>query len=236
MDQTVKFIVCKWGTKYGPEYVNRLFRTIKATYSGPFEFYCFTDNSREVECKTFPIEMLPHFNSNVFTACKLDLFNKIPFKGPYCFLDLDVLVLKDLKPYFDEYGFREPRMIYNYWTDVNRIYKSYYTGDCYVNSSFVTWDGNQLKWMYDRFVENKEVISYRFKTLDKFIFYSSRKDMKYHPRGVAYAYSFGAEYPNDLEPYIMRDQYVAIFNTSHKKGVELHDADGWAKDVWTRYD
>ncbi len=34
----------------------------------------------------------------------------------------------------------------------------------------------------------------------------------------------------------LRDQYVAIFNTSHKKGVELHDADGWARDVWTRHD
>ena len=80
------------------------------------------------------------------------------------------------------------------------------------------------------------MIAYRFKTLDKFIYYSSRKEMKYHPRGVAYAYSFGAEFPMDLEPYKFRDYYVAIFNTSHKKGVELHDAEGWARDVWTRND
>lgn len=181
--------------------------------------------------------MLPLFKSNVFTSCKLDLFNKLPFKGPYCFLDLDVLILRDLKPYFDRYKFAEPRMIYNYWTEMERIYKSYYTGDCYVNSSFVTWDGDQLKWLHKKFIENQEVTAFRFKTLDKFIFYSSRKQMKYHPLGVAYAYSFGANYPDDLEPYKQRDDYyISIFNTSHKKGVELHDANGWARDVWTRYD
>lgn len=237
MKETVKFITLKWGTKYGPEYVNRLHDAIKNTYSGPFEFYCFTDNSRGLKCRTYPIEMLPHFKSNVFTVCKLDLFNKMPMVGPYVLLDLDLLVLRDLKPYFDEYQFREPRMIYNYWTDPERIYRSYYTGDCYVNSSFVTWTGDQLKWMHDKFVENKEVVGFRFKTFDKFIFYSSRKEIGYHPRKTVYAYSFGAEYPEDRDIYKYRpDYYISIFNTSHKQGIELHEAGGWARDKWTQYD
>ena len=237
MNQVVKFITLKWGTKYGPEYVNRLYRTIKNTYSGPFEFYCFTDNSKGIECRTYPIEMLPHFRSSIFTVCKLDLFNKVPFKGPYVLLDLDVLVQKDLKPYFDQYNFSEPRLIFNHWTDPGRVYRSYFTSDCYVNSSFVTWDGDQFKWVYDKFIENKKIISYKFKSFDKFLYYSSRKQLKFHPRKIVYTYSFGAEAPNDIEKYRYRPEYyISLFNTSHNAGVELHDTNDWAKQMWTKYD
>ena len=38
-------IVCvKWGTKYGPEYVNVLRAMIKRNLSLPHRFICFTDN------------------------------------------------------------------------------------------------------------------------------------------------------------------------------------------------
>lgn len=235
----VKFITLKWGNKYGPEYVNRLYRTIKNIYSDKFEFYCFTDNPDGVECNTIDIKTLPLFSSNVFTAVKLDLFNGLPFEGPYVLLDLDILILKDLKPYFDQYKFVEPRMIYNYWQDQERIYRSYFSSDCFVNSSFITWNGDQMKWLREKFLRCQDVMSYKFRSLDKFIFYSSRHQMRYHPPKTVYAYSFGAEYYNDKEPELYReDYYISLFNTSHKipKGVELHNAKGWARDRWLKYD
>jgi len=228
----VKFITLKWGTKYGPEYVNRLYNSIKKTYSGPFEFYCFTDDSEGLLCSTIDIATLPNHGSKVFTAAKLDLFNGLPFKGPYVLLDLDILILKDLRPYFDEYQFSEPRFIKCRWQPPERIYESYYRGDCYVNSSFVTWDGDQLSWVRDRLEKIKDVVMYKIPSFDKFLFYTSRKQLTFHPDSIVYAYSFGSVWP-DVEPSVYRPEYfISIFNTSHKSGVELDEAEGWARDMW----
>ena len=220
----VKFITLKWGTKYGPEYVNRLYKSIKKTYSGPFEFYCYTDDNTSIDndiiCKD--IRSLAHFDTNVFTLVKMDLFVNLPFEGPYVFLDLDILVLKDLKIYFDEYQFKEPRIGYCYWTDPERIYNSYHKGDCYVNSSFLTWDNNQFSYICETYEKNKNIINYKFRSFDKFLFYFCK--LNYHPKGIMYSYNFGAEYPDNIEKQkFLEDHYITIFNTSNERGTELHD-------------
>jgi hypothetical protein len=232
----VKFITLKWGTKYGPEYVNRLYNSIKKTYSGSFEFYCFTDNPDDLSCKTIDINTLPNHGSKVFTAVKLDLFNGLPFEGPYVLLDLDILILRDLKQYFDEYEFSEPRFIKCSWQPPERIYESYYKGDCYVNSSFVTWTGDQLTWVQSRLEEVKEVVLHKIPSFDKFLFYTSRKRLTFHPDSIVYGYSFGTVWP-DTEPDLYRPNYfIALFHTSHRQGIELHQAEGWAKDLWISYE
>lgn len=234
---SVKFITLKWGTKYGAEYVNRLYRTIKNTYTGNFDFYCFTDIPYNLECKTIPISTLSSYKSSVFTAGKLDLFDSLPFEGPYVLLDLDILIQKDLYSYFKDYNFNEPRFIYNYWSDNRRLYRSYFTGDCFINSSFVTWNGDQLKWLKDKFYNNLNIATHKFKSLDKFIFYSSRHLLNYHPEKIIYNYSDGANFKKDFKQDSYRPEYyICLFNTSHKAGTELHDADGWAKDLWVKYD
>lgn len=236
MDGVVKFITLKWGTKYGPEYVNRLHNSIKKTYTGPFEFYCFTDDPTGVQCSTIDISTLPNHGSKVFTAAKLDLFNGLPFEGPYVLLDLDILIMRDLREYFDEYGFVEPRFIKCSWQPPERIYESYYRGDCYVNSSFVTWSGDQLKWVPEKMERLKDIASFKLPSFDKFLFYTSRKQLTFHPNNIVYAYSFGSVWP-DEEPYLHRpDYFIAIFNTSHNLGKELDEADGWARDMWLSYE
>ena len=41
-----RHVICmKWGTKYGPEYVNRLYAMVRRHLSGPFNFVCLTDNA-----------------------------------------------------------------------------------------------------------------------------------------------------------------------------------------------
>ena len=56
-----RHILCmKWGTKYGPDYVNRLYAMVRRHLSGEFNFVCLTDDSQgirsEVQC--FPIPPL----------------------------------------------------------------------------------------------------------------------------------------------------------------------------------
>lgn len=237
LTRTVKFLTLKWGRKYGPEYVNRLYNNIKNTYSGPFEFWCFTDNPTGIEkgVKLASINDLPHFDTEreVFTIVKVDLFKHLPFEGPYVFLDLDVLILRDLKEYFDTFNFSEPRYIENHWAPRERELESFHIGDCFVNSSFLVWDGDQYEWLYDIYEKNQRLVELKFKSFDKFVYYCALKNLKFHPKGISYTYSFGADYPNDVEPYKLRDDhFIVIFNTSHNQGIELHDAEGWARDLW----
>lgn len=53
----------KWGTKYGPEYVNRLYAMVRRHLSGDFRFVCLTDDSTgirsEVQCLPIPALDLP---------------------------------------------------------------------------------------------------------------------------------------------------------------------------------
>lgn len=235
----INFITLKWGTKYGPEYVNRLYNSIKKYYKKPFTFTCITDDPKDLLCDTKPLSMLSRENADtVFTSEKLQLYKTFN-KGKFCLLDLDILVINDLEKYFDEYDFCEPRIILNRWQDHSRIYKSFFSGDCFINSSFVTWKDNQLEWLYDDFLKFLPIIRYRYKTVDKFVFYRCFDKLKFHPEGLVYAYSFGAVNGKDMDLEKYRPEYsIVLFHTSHKKpkGIELHDAQGWAKDVWLSYD
>ena len=59
-----RHVICmKWGTKYGPEYVNRLYAMVRRHLSGDFRFVCLTDDSTgihsEVQCLPIPPLDLP---------------------------------------------------------------------------------------------------------------------------------------------------------------------------------
>ncbi len=56
---TQRHVLCmKWGTKYGPDYVNRLYAMVRRHLSGDFNFVCLTDDGRgiraEVQCLPIP--------------------------------------------------------------------------------------------------------------------------------------------------------------------------------------
>ena len=54
---SVNVITIKWGKRYGPEYVNRLYGSVKRNLSREFRFVCFTDDAEYIrpEVETYPI-------------------------------------------------------------------------------------------------------------------------------------------------------------------------------------
>lgn len=230
----VTFITFKWGTKYPSFYVNRLYNSIRKTYSGLFDFYCITDDPSGLICKTIDINKFKYHNSSTFCIIKLELFSStLGITGPKCYIDLDMLVLGDLAEYFDQYKFTEGRFIYNYWSDRERELYTFHRGECYMNSSLFTWNDGQLDFLFEFYEKNKQAIEYKYKSIDMMVYYCFRHLLKYHPRKIVYAYSFGADNPTDMDLYKYREDYkICMFNTSHGSGVELDQADGWAKDLW----
>lgn len=100
----------KWGTAYGPEYVNRLYAGVRRNVTGPLRFFCMTDDPTGLDAG---IEILPLAEEPFFPAMfaemrkhgyhgalrKLSLFRAgaVPgLSGPLLILDIDVVVTGSL--------------------------------------------------------------------------------------------------------------------------------------------
>ena len=105
-----RHIVCmKWGTKYGPEYVNRLYAMVRRHLHGDFNFVCLTDNANgirpEVQCLPIPpLDLpagIPERGWNKLASFSADLYG---LRGTALFLDVDVVVTGPLDEFFTHPG------------------------------------------------------------------------------------------------------------------------------------
>ncbi len=99
----------RWGSRYGPEYVARLFEGVSRHLSRPHQFVCLTDDPASVPegALAYP---LPEFDlpdgEQDLVWRKLSLFQSPLFdlSGQALFLDLDVVIVDSLDPLFDTPG------------------------------------------------------------------------------------------------------------------------------------
>ncbi|MEM1099419.1 MAG: glycosyl transferase [Planctomycetota bacterium] len=99
-------VVClKWGSRYSPDYVNRLRRGVTRHLKRPHRFVCFTDDSAGLDQD---IEVTPLDQITVDETLRNDIFLKVAMihsvsglEGPTLFLDLDVVILGGLDEFFD---------------------------------------------------------------------------------------------------------------------------------------
>lgn len=98
-------IICmKWGTKYGPEYVNNLYSMVARNLTLPFRFVCFTDNGEgvreEVEVMPLPEMDLPDGAERGWR--KLSTFKEdFPLDGKILFIDLDTVIVDNIDDFFN---------------------------------------------------------------------------------------------------------------------------------------
>jgi len=103
-------ILCmKWGTKYGPEYVNRLYAMVRRHLRGDFDFVCLTDRSdgvrAEVRCLPIPpLDLPPGIPERGWTKLTTFAADLHGLRGTALFLDLDVVIVDDITPFFEEPG------------------------------------------------------------------------------------------------------------------------------------
>lgn len=156
----VNILTLKWGTRYGPHYVNRLFRGIEKHLRRPFRFLCFTDDpaglNPGVESYPLPIAAfdLPE-NLNPSVWLKLALFEDDlagGLRGPSLFLDLDLLVVSNIDCLFD-YEPGKICIIHN-WIE---IYKQIFRSRPFLgNSSCVRFDSGTCQHVADQFRAEQE--------------------------------------------------------------------------------
>ena len=105
-----RHILCmKWGTKYGPEYVNRLYAMVHRHLSGDFRFVCLTDDSTgirsEVQCLPIPaLDLPPGIPERGWTKLATFSADLHGLRGTALFLDVDVVVTGSLDDFFTQPG------------------------------------------------------------------------------------------------------------------------------------
>jgi hypothetical protein len=147
-------IVClKFGTLYGPEYVNKLYNGVKRNTTIPFKFHCFTENSTDIN-PNIVIHDLPHNLPGHGWWQKLYMFSKdVELDGRVFFLDLDTLItgsLDDILQCKDEFVVLHDffRILYPNKKD------RFGLGKDAVGSAVMLWTAGQHTQIWDTFIEN----------------------------------------------------------------------------------
>ncbi|WP_136646400.1 hypothetical protein [Tabrizicola sp. YIM 78059] len=104
-----RFICClKYGTAFAADYVNVLYRAARAAMRGPFRFICLTDRVEGLapDVEAFPIPDVGLAPQDWFVGGvwpKLGIYDRHfhGLKGRIVFVDLDMVILRDLDAFFD---------------------------------------------------------------------------------------------------------------------------------------
>lgn len=144
-------VICvKFGTKYGPEFVNKLYDDIKNLTKSQFTFYCYTDDPTGIKDG---VNIIAPLGKPTLKGVwnKLRLFDpEMPFKGKTYFFDLDVKIQKD--PLIDWVDWSKLTIVESHWK-VGKLYNRLSNYDVKVNSSVMAWntEDEYIKDYWDHF-------------------------------------------------------------------------------------
>ncbi|AUC51754.1 glycosyl transferase [Sagittula sp. P11] len=115
MTQTANIMCIKWGTLFGPEYVNRLYSGVRRNMTRPVRFFCMTEHAEglhpDIEVLPLPVEPFAEPMAEALKVAnrqgamrKVSLFRPglVPdLEGPVLGFDLDVVVTGGLDGIYD---------------------------------------------------------------------------------------------------------------------------------------
>ena len=106
--RSVNVVCMKWGDRYGPEWVNRLYGMVARNTTWTIRFVCFTDDDRgirsEVECQPMPPVEFDRKLGKYWPKLGLMQAGLGGLEGMTLFLDLDLVILDNIDPLFEIEG------------------------------------------------------------------------------------------------------------------------------------
>lgn len=213
-----RHVLCmKWGTKYGPEYVNRLYAMVRRHLSGEFNFVCLTDDGTgirpEVKCLPIPplnLHLAPGQRDGAWkklTTFEADLHG---LRGTALFLDVDVVVVGSLDAFFEQPG--EFLIIHDYprfWRFGRRI-----TG----NSSVYRFELGAHADVLAYFREHMDEVQANYRNEQTFLskFLNRQGKLSYWPEGWCPSFKYHGipAWPANYwrEPFVPAGARIMIFH------------------------
>ncbi|NCY02867.1 MAG: glycosyl transferase [Planctomycetia bacterium] len=176
----VNIITLKWGTRYGPEFVNRLRGAVARHLRLEHRFVCFTDDPTGLDSGivTHPIPPLDLPDDKARTPWrKIGLFSdELPIRGPSLFLDLDLLVVGSIDCFFTHAPDRIP-IIHN-WVEAYKVFKR---RPEIGNSSVFRWEAGACGGIVRQYYSEKEWALKTFWPPQTYLTHCIRDRMVYWP-------------------------------------------------------
>ncbi len=242
MSSTDNVVLCmKWGTKYGPEYVNHLYAMVKKNLSLPFRFVCLTDDAAGLreEVETYPIpsldlpEGIPERGWKKLAVFREDLYG---LQGNALFLDVDIVIIGSLDAFFEQPG---DFLVIHDWKRPWRI-----TG----NSSVFRFRLGAYPEILKKFIRTQAEVRQNFRNEQAYLSKEmhDRGVLKYWPKEWCQSFKYHClrRFPLNffLEPRIPENSKVLVFHGE----TNPHDAmvgrsnralrymrpASWIKDYW----
>lgn len=176
----MKVLTVKIGDKYSSEHVNKLFEQLD------FEFYCYTEKPEGLHKDIIPIKPKEIFwpsqqTWRTVTYNKTCLFDPSLKLYNVLYLDLDVIIQKDITPLF-----RKPfTIVWSYWRDISEMYYETNRRFCrrtMINSSVMSWE-YPPEDIWEDFYNNKELIIKQWPGDDVF-YYKHLFDYEIYEKGL----------------------------------------------------
>ncbi|MFZ3125102.1 MAG: glycosyltransferase [Acidovorax sp.] len=213
-----RHVICmKWGTKYGPEYVNRLYAMVRRHLSGKFHFVCLTDDAAgirpEVQCLPIPpldLQLAPGQRDGAWqklTTFEADLHG---LRGTALFLDLDVVIVGSLDAFFEWPGeFLIIRDYPRFWRFGQRI-----TGNSSVYRFELGAHADVLAYFRSHMDETRAAYRNEQAFLSRFL--HAQGKLSYWPDGWCPSFKYHGipAWPSNYwrEPYIPEGARIMIFH------------------------
>ena len=213
------YVVClKWGDKYGPDYVNKLYNMVQRHLTIDHEFVCLTENSKNLDSgiKILDLELMDSIEGWWY---KPTIFNpELGLNGTILFLDLDMIIFRNIDKLFS-YHPGEFIIIRDFNRHVIPNYDKF-------NSSIFRLDTGQHAQVYHDYMADKVSISRRFQGDQDWLRFSIKNKYTYWPNEWIQSYkwemrgkprmSHGPRGSRDFElkgdPKILDETSIAVFH------------------------
>jgi hypothetical protein len=215
---TQRHILCmKWGTKYGPEYVNRLYAMVRRHLSGDFNFVCLTDDGqgirREVQCLPIPpldLDLAPGQRDGAWKKLTTFTQDLHGLRGTALFLDVDVVIVGSLDAFFEQPGeFLIIRDYPRFWRFGERV-----TG----NSSVYRFALGAQADVLANFRAHMDAVRAKYRNEQAYLsdFLYRQGKLGYWPTGWCPSFKYDGipAFPTNLwrEPFVPKGARVVIFH------------------------
>lgn len=211
----------KVGEKYGPEYVNQLYKQL-LSFDKNVVYYCMTDNAEGLNKN---IEILPvkdEFGDRKWWT-KIELFKPGLFDKATLYLDLDCFIHLDPVVFVPEKIDRDKLgVLKTYWFSDDIATKIH---QCTVNTSIMMINESNCEPLWKDCKDNMEKIYKSFYGLDPWLYRRHLENVFFFQPGMAYSYKHGCVFPGDTVSNKLRMLPVCVLD-------DVHDRDEVLNELW----
>ena len=187
MDKTPVILCFKWGKGYPATYTNILYRAVQDMHPDPVRFVCMTDDPAPldpgIETIPFPAIAMPQADWSKGMWAKLCAFapGLFPDGTPVLMLDVDIVLLDDLRPFVDTIRTKPGLHISRDFPDtLPRLFPKWFGKPLQSNSSVVGFLAGTQTHLFEDF-KDKTLADLRSTRNDQNYIHSAATDRHHWP-------------------------------------------------------